>query len=39
MVIDMDIEDDLDFSALDQLEAAALRDRASNQTNSLCIVC
>jgi hypothetical protein len=34
MVIDMDIEDDVDFSALDQLEAAALRDRASNHAQT-----
>ena len=30
MGIDMDTEDDVDFGALDLLEAAALQDRASN---------
>jgi hypothetical protein len=34
MGIDMDIEDDVDFSALDQLEAAALRDRASTHAHT-----
>ena len=34
MGIDMDTEDDVDFGALDQLEAAALQDRARNHAHA-----
>lgn len=34
MGIDMDTEDDVGFGALDQLEAAALQDRASNHCHA-----
>lgn len=34
MGIDMDTEDDVDFGALDQLEAAALQDRARSHAHA-----